>query len=929
MKRDSATLIYVRFMGVLIEVRRGEGMLVLKTTWVLFSIIAAHTLLETSRDALFLGTLAPSRLPLVYAMVAGLAMVVTRWNTRFVLRFGRRNALIFTLMAAGYGTTVLYLLPSSPMVVFGLYVWSALVGTIAVVQFWMFAGQSFDLEQGKRLFGLLAAGGVLGAVFAASTAVWILDTTPVETLILGAAAIFLGTSFFLTTIPADDPQGVDPSRAKAKHEASLRGLLQLNREHRYFGRLTFVIAIGSATVLATDYLFKYTAAKSFGTQELGTFFAQYYAVLNASALIIQLLVAGWLVQRLSVIYASVVLPLLLFSGGILTIILGGSLNLILLMKGADGSLRHSLHRISTELLWMPLPEDARVRGKALVDSVVVRLSQAFTALVLLFLSSLYLDRPRVLAGLIIALGLAWLLVALRLRRPYLDLFRLALQRKDSNTRHLELDLNAVEVMVDALSSTDSTRVIASMDLLAGGDRRKLIPALILYHDSEEVLLRALEIIGTNDRSDWIPLGERLLSHPEEHVRVAALRALTRAGRTDAVRGRLLDISPFVRAHAAFWLAHKNETVSPIEEPAVQQVMRMDQGRAGTRAQIGLLEAIRADGDDTWVEVILALHKSGSPDAVRAATLAMGTVHDPRFIPILIERLAFREERDLVRDAIVSLGDEALETLQKALTSDGVDARIRRHIPRTISRFGNQRAADMLAEQLVIERYGLVRYKILRGLGRLVVDHPVRIDRFQIEHLLRENLYENLRLLSLWNPIRESLDGATSVELRSGNLVCGLLQDKMKQALERAFRLLQIVHRNEDIRSVWYAVGSTNRRVRTQALEFLDTLTLDSTVTEIRELFRIVVDDLPPRERLARAREFVAEPPKNRNEAVAMLLREDDEVLAGVTAQHAIDLRSERLHKEVEQVSQDEDRVPSLRTLLSDMLRLCQEVPHGA
>ena len=40
---------------------------------------------------------------------------------------------------------------------------SGVVGTVLPLQFWMMAGQLFSISQGKRLFGPIAAGGVLGA----------------------------------------------------------------------------------------------------------------------------------------------------------------------------------------------------------------------------------------------------------------------------------------------------------------------------------------------------------------------------------------------------------------------------------------------------------------------------------------------------------------------------------------------------------------------------------------------------------------------------------------------------------------------------------------------------------------------------------------------------------------------------------------------
>src|SRR4051812_27841565 len=105
-----------RLLARLMDLREGEAGPALQAFLALFGIIAGHTILETARDALFLSKLPPSRLTLVYVILAVVALLASRWNTRFVQRFGQRNALIFTLLAAAYGTTVIHFLAPTPAV---------------------------------------------------------------------------------------------------------------------------------------------------------------------------------------------------------------------------------------------------------------------------------------------------------------------------------------------------------------------------------------------------------------------------------------------------------------------------------------------------------------------------------------------------------------------------------------------------------------------------------------------------------------------------------------------------------------------------------------------------------------------------------------------------------------------------------------------
>lgn len=898
----------------LVDVRPGEGGLLLRSTAVLFGLIAGHTMLETARDALFLGTLPPVRLTWVYALLAVLSLGFTEINGRFVAQFGRRNALVVTLMFSAFGTVWFYLRPLGGGEVFALYVWSAVLSTVLVIQFWLLAGHLFTVSQGKRLFGVMAAGGVLGAVVGASVSIAAVGMGDVTDLLLGAAGVFLAVGMLVTTLEVD-AVAEDIRQIRKQRRPWLAGARAF-RDQPFLVRLGAATALATMTVLTGDYLFKSVAASTIAPEALGGFFAKYYTVLNAVALAVQVLAAGALVRRMGTIAAFLILPGLVMLGGVGMLITGVSFAAVLLTKGADGALRHSLHRISVELLWMPVPETLRHQTKPLIDAVIVRGSQAVAAGILFLLATMGRDRPVVLAGLVIVFAAAWLVSGVSLRRPYLELFRQALRRLDplETQARLRLDIRSVEVVVQALSSRDEEQVLAAIDLLESNGHDRLIPALILYHESDAVLIRALEVIAKPERRDWRELTERLLTHRNEAVRVQALKVLARSGFTAPVEARLLDVSPSVRGQAAFWLA--SQTDDPQNHPAVQEIFDMS-GPAGGRAQIGVLEAIRDSGNHSWADALMRSARSEDPAVAETALVAMARAPDPRFIPSLIERLDRRDQRPLVRDALVALGEPALQALHHAVNDPSQPRRVRLHVPRSLSKFRNQEAADVLFEVLCGDPDGGVRYKALRGLGRLAVDASVRLDRTRIENRACEELKEYLRMLSFHVPLEQ--DDVPEEAEASGRLLLRLLEDKQRQAIERAFRLLQIVHPRESIHSVSVALRSQDRRTRAQALEYIDALTVASGGTRNREVMRLVGDDLPATERLRRAEPYLADPPpENAQDALTRLLMEPDGALASLAAYHALERGDAELREKVAEASQERSLGSSLQSFMEMM-----------
>lgn len=875
-----------------VDVRAGERGPLLSALLTLFGLVAAHALLETARDALFLEQLAPSRLPLVYLVVALLGFGLTDLNARFIRRFGRKNALVVTTTVLAVGTIWFHFRPITPAVAFGLYVWSALVGSISVVQFWLFAGDVFTTAQSKRFFPTLSAGGVLGAVVGSGLAVVLLWLLPFGSLLLAAAALALGTAFLAASSPEPDAA---PTPARAP-KARLGGGFALLFSDRYVARVAVLGVSATLALLTLDYLFKSRAAETLPKHELGPFFARYYGALNTAALVVQLAITGRIVRRFGVAVALTVLPLALLGGAGAALALGGSFALLMLAKGADGALRHSLHRVGTELLYLPLEGDTRDRAKPLIDSVLGRAAQAVGAGGLLLLSWAGLAEPRVLLGLVVVFSLLWVATAVSLRRPYLDLFRRALGRGTaySGPSLDELDLGAAETVIEALSSPDPARAVAAMNLLADAGRARLIPALILYHDREEVLLRALEVVPDARREDWVPLAKRLLDGQPDRVATAAARALSRHGRLPEIA----EPQGALRAYMAVEKLARDPALDPMRDEEVAAILA-GSGADCESARRALADAVSDARDARFLPLVERLARDRNLEVAEAALGAIAALSRDESIPLLIELLEDPRRRAHARLALTSFGERALGPLGAALTDPDVPERVRREVPRALGEIGSERAASLLVAALVAELPGLVRFRVLRALGRLVRSHGVRLDRQRLEPELVRSLVEYLRLAALALAFERS-NAVPERARASDRLLRGLISDKMRQARERAFRILQLLHPNEDLRSVYFALESPDRRARANALEFIEALTLRAR-DEVRELLRWVVDDLSHGERVERSEALVPGRPRTLDEALASMLADGDDAMATLAAYHVRALSVVALDDEAEAV----------------------------
>jgi ATP:ADP antiporter, AAA family len=846
----------------------------------LFGILAAHTLLETARDALFLARLAPSQLPWVYLAMAVVAVGLSLGPGHGARGLTRTHRLSQLLLSCAAVTFLFWLFGSwrNPWTLRALYIWTGLVGTLAGLQFWLVLGEMYTITQAKRIYRVVGLGSVLGAVAGAGVARLVSASLPTSYLVLASAVALaitgLGPAFVLRR-----NEGAGAETASETVPSNLSEAVQFMRDHPYLTRLSGLVLVSTVAVTLVDYVFKSTVARNVPGPELGTFFATFYMVLNGLALTTQLVAMGWLLRVLGLHRALWVLPSLLLLGSA-GVAVGGGLLAALILKGADGALRPSLHRTTTELLFLPIPDGLRARAKPLIDVVGQRGGQALASIFIL--GELTLHRGDVvLASVAALLCVVWIAWALELKPHYLELFRDALRQGSMRDRAdlPDLDLASLETLIAGLNSSDDAEVVGAMDLLAAEGRERLVPVLILYHPSRPVVLRALALFETSGRTDFVPVADRLLDHADPEVRAAALRARSAAKPEQSVLAKAMDDpSPVVRATALVglvsggWLAEG----SGLEEPL----------GGSAEAQAGLARAIRRQPSQAFEDALVRLAESPSPEVQALTAEAMGAVKSPRFLPPLLSMLGTREARRAVRAAFLEHGDEALRFLDESLGDGSLPHDIRRHLPRTISLFTAGQAGPVLLGHLLTERYGMVRFRVIRGLGRIATDHPdVRLDSAVLQEATARTLEASFRLVH-WRSVlergaREDPRRAT----RGHGLLSDLLRDKEVQAGERLFRLLGLQYRGEDLRQIHRGLRNSNPKVRSGSRELIENV----LEPPLREAVLALVDDAPAAVRLTQATHYYQAPPLDYEAVLITLLEGASETAQSLAAYHVGEL----------------------------------------
>ncbi len=846
---------------------------VLAPTAILFGVMVAHAILETARDALFLAKLGPARLAWAYLAIAGTALIAVSAVRRLANVREPRSMTIGFLMASVIGTSVLAVtITMAHWVVFVLYVWTGVVATLVVPSFWTMVDRAWRINEAKQAFSTIGAGGILGAMVGSAIAA-LLGRVIAATYLVGVGAAAFGAVTLVAIVLA--PRPVD---ARVSYEIEPD-----HKPRRAYVRWMIVLGLVSTIALTLgDLTFKATLGERVANEDLAATFGAIYTGLNVIGLVIQLFLTPRLLRRLGVAGAATVLPLVLVASA-LGFALTGAVIAIIALKLGDGGLRHSLHRVVSEILYVPLPARIRDRTKPVADAIGQRGGQALAALIVFALVATGAD-VRTFALVTGAVAAAWLVTIALVRTSYVHQFRDTLRVGEilRDGRLPDLDATSSELLSESLSSPDEVEAMAALDLLAQGGR---VPALVLYHPSEAVVRRALALIARNPRPEIARVVDYLMSHADSQIRASALATAARIGaHSDRVAAALSDPDSNVRAAALVACAGM-----PAHEDVVAAgLAALLAGSATDRLALTRAIALVPHARFRDLLAALLLRNRREPAVTREALRVLARAPELADLDRMLAMLADPNVRNDVRRVWSACGSRGLDRLIAALDDPRTPLPVRRHIPRTISRFRNRAAATALVGRLLREPDGTTEFKILRAIGRLRSDDPtLPIDIATVREYARRSLEEAARYATLVDQLRPA-------QTASGELLHELLVEKRYYALEHVFRALDILQPTAGLRSAHDALAGRDPDRRSAAHEILEHVVR----SDLRMPLLAVLEELDPQTRRERLGPLAAPELPTEHELFAVLLADRSESLRCVVAHHIAERKLAPMRQEL-------------------------------
>lgn len=300
---------------------------------------------------------------------------------------------------------------------YAFFIWLSVFNLFVVSVFWAMIVDTFDSEQGKRLFASIAAAATVGALVGSSIVVTFARQLPTTALLLAAAALLELAVFgvrrlsrYAKTLRTEEERIAD-ERVGGSIWA---GFSKTFSSPYLFNTAMFLLLFSLTSTLlyfqqagAVSHAFADKAAQKqfFGTVDLLT---------NGLTLAIQLFLTGRVLRVLGIGLTLALLPALSILGfGALAVL--PSLATIVVFQVIRRAGNFAVARPTREVLYTVVPREDRYKAKSFIDTVIYRLGDQVGAWTTGLVEAFGIGRF-VIAAIAIALSILWLLDALWLGR---------------------------------------------------------------------------------------------------------------------------------------------------------------------------------------------------------------------------------------------------------------------------------------------------------------------------------------------------------------------------------------------------------------------------------------------------------------------------------------------------------------------------------
>lgn len=385
-----------------------------------FFLLAGYYILRPVRDEMGVASGVPNLHFLFTSTFIVMALIVLPIHGFVTSRFPRRQFVPWVYGFFIVNLVVMYFLfrafDQSVWIARVFFVWVSIFNLFVVSVFWSFMADIWNTERAARLFGVIAAGGSVGAATGPLVTASLVDHIGVTPLLLVSAGFLCSAVVCIQGLlrwqrRSGVNQQSDINRAPAIGGTVLAGMRIVLTE-RYFQLIAIVLAISTFTGSTLYFARATLVAQSMGDPvQRTTLFAYIDLSVNLLTVVIQVFLTSRLIKRLGIAKTISILPFVaLFS--LVTITVAPWLITVALVMILQRAIGFSIAAPSMSVLFTVVRPEAKYKAKHFIDTVCYRLGDVIGAWTFVGLTATLGFGIPAVAGLAACLAVLWGAVAL-------------------------------------------------------------------------------------------------------------------------------------------------------------------------------------------------------------------------------------------------------------------------------------------------------------------------------------------------------------------------------------------------------------------------------------------------------------------------------------------------------------------------------------
>ena len=433
-------------------------------TFFLFSFftIAMGLTAKTAKDAYFLSRFEKSILPLMFLVVAVAIAPILSGYTKLAKKLAPKIMFILTTSIFCFSFILSQSLISG-WVVPAIYVWVEIVVAIALIQFWAFAAESFQPQQAKRLFGIIAGGGSFAVMLIGMNLRPFVSAFGTDELLYLASG-FMVIAFLFGLLSMNYMKTDSGQKSKPKTSS----VNSKKKKDPFVTGIAMIIALSGIVTVLVDYQFKMIASDTFPDEgKLVAFFGLFYAISGASSIIMQFFITGPILSRYGILFGLLMLPFFLVLGSV-SFILFPVLFSATAAKYSDQTFKFTIFSSSMELLWLPVPADTRRTLKPQISGTIKSIAEGFGGITTFLLAKIV--ALQTLSFVSLGAILLWVLTSFRVKNGYIKQLETAISKRQIDFEELNVDVQdaaMVKTIEETLTTGDEIKQLFAFEIIEG------------------------------------------------------------------------------------------------------------------------------------------------------------------------------------------------------------------------------------------------------------------------------------------------------------------------------------------------------------------------------------------------------------------------------------------------------------------------------